>query len=97
MLGFSHSLPRWLIDITSDASNERVFFVHTQWPELVGELKLHVEIDASDGPIILKSDTGFSLCRIRWKDGPSADEFFDTARSFAIAAEDYVKACCTLV
>jgi hypothetical protein len=78
-----HSLPRWLIDDTSDVTNARIFCVHTQTPWLVGELLPDDEAELS-GIELSGLPYGQVLSRIAWIDEPVFDAD-DLCRSLADA------------
>lgn len=92
MLGVTCTLPRWLIDCTSDLANQRLFFVHTQRPELIGELVPHAEVPANEVPAALKTTLGLTLCRIIWKESPAGQELYELTLSLEEAIEDFLMA-----
>lgn len=56
--------PRWLIDDT--AAPGRVFCIHTQYPQLIGELLPDDDVP-NDGDTLDAGD-GNTLCKIEWLD-----------------------------
>jgi len=70
-LGLEHTLPRFLIDDTSDITNARVFVVHTQEPRFIGELMPGDESEVTG--ITFSCSSGEVLCRIVWIDDPEFD------------------------
>lgn len=91
MLGVTCTLPRWLIDCTSDLAHQRLFFVHTQRPELIGELIPQAEVPASENAAALRTTLGLTLCRIIWKDSPAGAELYELTLSLEEAIEDFLK------
>lgn len=79
------TIPRWLIDDTSDLGNARIFCVHTQTPRLIGELVPEDEAHL-EGIQISGLPDGQVLTRIRWMDNPVFDPE-DLAGSLARAID----------
>ena len=71
-LGIDNTLPRWLIDDTSDITNARIFCVHTHEPRLIGEL-LPEDEAGLDGIQIAGFPNCQVLTRILWYDEPVFD------------------------
>jgi len=71
-LGIDQSLPRWLIDDTADITNARVFVVHTQTPQFIGEL-LPEEEASLEGIELSGLPLGQVLTRISWSNDPVFD------------------------
>lgn len=86
-LGLTRSLPRWLIDDTSDVSNARIFCMHTQSPMFIGELLPEEEAELS-GLEIVGLPAGQVLTHITFlhKPCPLPD---DLARSLTQAIQQH--------
>lgn len=89
MLGMTHTLSRWLMDDTTEQAKQRIFCVHTQAPEFIGEIRRTDTIDSSDGSLLLHSPLGYTLCRIRSRDAIGEVDLFELTLSFSEALEDY--------
>ena len=86
-LSIDHTLPRWLIDDTADATNARIFAFHTQEPRLIGEL-LPEEEAGLEGIQLSGLPYGEVLTRILWFDDPVFDAE-DLCRSLREAIEHH--------
>ncbi len=89
MLGMTHTLSRWLMDDTTEQSKQRIFCIHTQAPEFIGEIRRTATIEPSDGTLLLHSPLGYTLCRIRSRDAIGEVDLFELTLSFSEALEDY--------
>jgi len=84
MLGYTRTLPRWLIDDTTGIADGRIFAVHTQEPRCIGELLPEDEAD-TDGIVIGGLPDAQVLCHINWIDPIIQSELVDMANDLVLA------------
>ncbi|MBL4701669.1 MAG: hypothetical protein JKX85_10475 [Phycisphaeraceae bacterium] len=83
-LGYTRTLPRWLIDDTTGIADGRVFAVHTQEPHCIGELLPASEVEPSDISMG-ELPEGQVLCHVNWQDTPDTATMVDMANDLVLA------------